>query len=221
MLVLLSIVAAIVLVVSTLVGQLAFKYEAEVKTLNTLILFGFAFFFAVTNFHWLFVVICVGLAFSAAGDYMLAKRKHLDNTGTIYFVAGLGSFLIGYLVYGVAFIIFGGFTFGTVIALILFIPLGIAQYLSMDVNKLTGMEMPIIAYLFQATTLAAAAGTLVSLFSVPALLIAVGCTSLYISDSLIGHNLFRKPLKNPELSIMPTYVVGQSLILIGAYLLLV
>jgi uncharacterized membrane protein YhhN len=51
------------------------------------------------------------------------------------------------------------------------------------------------------------------------LLFLIGAVSIYTSDSLIAHNLFRRRLKNEELWIMPTYYVGQIAVVAGLILL--
>lgn len=51
------------------------------------------------------------------------------------------------------------------------------------------------------------------------LLFLIGAVSIYTSDSLIAHNLFRRRLKSEELWIMPTYYVGQIAVVAGLILL--
>jgi uncharacterized membrane protein YhhN len=45
---------------------------------------------------------------------------------------------------------------------------------------------------------------------VVASLLLAGTVLIYLSDSLIAHNLFRRPLRREELWIMPTYYLGQG-----------
>jgi uncharacterized membrane protein YhhN len=56
----------------------------------------------------------------------------------------------------------------------------------------------------------AAAATAPTAPATVAILLFAGTALIYLSDSLIAHNLFRRPLPREELWIMPTYYLGQG-----------
>lgn len=169
---------------------------------------------------WPAILLVVGLAFTVVADWLLGP---VDNSRT--FAAGLAAFLVGYLLYGVAlgaptvaatspYLAAGAATFAAVV--------GVRQYRSLT-GVPDGLRPAVIAYVAVASLLLAA-GVLQALPSlwgvVPSIgavatsgaarvLVAVGALSIYLSDSLIGQNLFRAPLRNEQLWIMPTYYVGQ------------
>jgi uncharacterized membrane protein YhhN len=64
---------------------------------------------------------------------------------------------------------------------------------------------------------AAGAATTDAPSSVATLLFA-GTALIYLSDSLIAHNLFRRPLPREELWIMPTYYLGQGAVALAVVL---
>jgi len=194
------------------------KFEGEIKTVCTSILMLIALYITIINFSFLGVAITVGLLFSAGGDYFLGVREKLpEKKDGLYFVIGLSLFMIGYLAYGVTFNVIAGFSVLTVVSLIIMSVIAVVQFLTLDKEKTKGLLIPIIAYLVQASILMIGAIGVASAFSLNtfSICILIGSGLLYVSDSLIAHNLFRKPLDRPDLYIMPTYFVGQSLILLS------
>lgn len=156
---------------------------------------------------WYFVL-ALGLA--AVADWLLAP---VDNSAT--FVAGLVFFLLAYLTYGVVLIVGavpllaaeGGSIPWVVVALAL-----LAAWLQYRTTRTVPRELrgAVIAYVLVATTLLVGGiWTWIAGQTTAALLILGGTVFIYLSDSLIAHNLFRHPLRAEELWIMPTYYLGQ------------
>ncbi len=203
------------LCVNSYVGRTAHRWEAEIKSGDTLLL--------MILVLWqveLPVVVGPALLFSALGDYFLSKRKSLrdEQRRELYFIFGLGSYLVGYLVYGIAFLLVGNAAAPAAYAgLGLFAAAGVLQYLTMDREKLRGMEIPLLAYLVQATLLMYGAAAFLADrgVGITSLMLFAGSFSIYLSDSFIGHHLFRRNLKHSELYITPTYILGHLLIVLG------
>ena len=215
--------AAIMLTANLVVGIKDSKMkwtETIVKAFTGICLVAFAL--VAKGSGWLLPVTAVGLFLSTLGDVFLTARKKVEDekqNGDL-FVYGLGSYLTGYLVFSISLMVYFGLTLASFLGATAFILCVAVQYFTLDREKIKGFEIPIIAYLFQAATLGTAAVTIIaSGFVLPNILIALGCLSLFMSDSFIGHNLFRKEMKNPELFITPTYVVGLVTILLGVILL--
>jgi len=171
------------------------------------------------------VLIVLGLALTVPADWFLAP---IDNSRT--FVWGLAFFLGGYLIYGIAFLVavsdginvFGSVPLGLLVAV--YLPaaaVGIAQYTTLKTLP-KGLRIPVIAYMVVVSNLLAA-GVLYGAdryadapFRASLVLFAV--VMIYLSDSLIAHNLFRRPLRAPQLSIMPTYYLGQIAVVLALIL---
>lgn len=183
------------------------------------------------------VLIAAGLAATAFADWMLAP---VDNSGT--FVWGLAGFLLGYLAYGVGFLVWLGRLIGAAgtaetggtgvfvaipVVVALVVSLGRWQYRGLTTVP-ADLRVPVIAYLLVVSTLLMSGIFALLLAAVgaaavpvaPLLLVAGGAASIYLSDSLIAANLFRRPIPNEELWIMPTYYVGQVAITIATLLLI-
>jgi len=158
--------------------------------------------------------ILIGVGFALLGDLFLTYQKFDVTIQDLFFQLGLGSFLIGYLIFGITFFVNGDKSNWLVYAVFLVLA-GIStwQYFSMN-NIGEGLEIPVMVYLIQATILVTGAVALflngnVSLFQ--GVLILICALSFYVSDSLIGHNLFGGLSKAnwAEASIMSTYAVGH------------
>lgn len=170
------------------------------------------------GYPWFPPAMAVGLALTVIADWFLAP---IDNRKT--FPAGLATFLLGYLVYGVAILVAvvgaSGMTWPVVIGAYAFAgALSIGQY-----RFLSGipreLKAAVIAYVAVAANLLAAAVITAALAGPLSfrVLVPLGALSIYLSDSLIAWNLFRRPIPGYELWIMPTYYLGQ-LSIVGALL---
>lgn len=179
-------------------------------------------------------ILIVGLALTVVADWLLAP---VDNSRS--FMGGLAFFLVGYLLYGIAFLVavYGGAAGseaasvgiggdlttvgrggpGGVFLLLVYLPVylfGFFQYRTLTrVPK--ELAVPVVAYIVVVSNLFAA-GIVYALHSLTAeavvadaLLVLIAVVMIYLSDSLIAHNLFGRPLPSPQLWIMPTYHLGQ------------
>lgn len=198
--------------------------ETVTKVLATVILAGAVIFLAEVP---LGVRLAFGIAFllAAVGDGTLAYQKYLTPGSSLQgllFIIGLGSFLVAYLTYSTTtFAVHSEVIFhpATILTFAIFAGISTWQFFSFP-NLSEEMTVPVIAYLVQATLLvAAAAVAVVAIPGWPGILFAVAAVSLYVSDSLIGWNIFGlAPLPlGGEPFILPTYIIGQ--VGIGAVLL--
>jgi uncharacterized membrane protein YhhN len=195
------------------------EVEVVVKGLSTASLVAIAAIFInlPEPYKW-FIVGAVVL--TLVGDISLVAQKipSLSSMGSTLFVVGLGSFLVGYLGYSITmFANRGGQLLtpevGIPVLVVLAIGAGISVFQFISYTNLgEGLTVPVIAYLFQATLLLGAGALVIatSNYNLSGWLFAVGAISLYVSDSLIGWNLFKDPLPNQgEFPIMITYAIGQ------------
>ncbi len=145
--------------------------------------------------------ILAGLLFCVIADFLLGKRNNAP-----VFLYGLVGFLLAYLTYGITFFLSTEVSaIWGILAGILFI-IGIIQYRTFR-SLPPKMRAPVLLYL-----------TVVSFFFVSATNFAycqrnlfpfLGALGIYASDSLIAHNLYRKPLPQSDLWILPPYYLGQ------------
>ncbi len=149
-----------------------------------------------------------GLLFCTIADFLLGKRNN-----TQVFLYGLAGFLLAYLTYGVAFFLHTGMSWvwgvlGGILSII-----GIFQYRTFRTLK-ADLRIPVLLYLGVVSFFFVSATTFayhqVTLFPF------MGALGIYGSDSLIAHNLFRKPLPKSDLWILPPYYIGQILIVLTA-----
>lgn len=168
----------------------------------------------LTAFHYL---ILAGIVLTVIADWLLAP---IDNSRS--FIAGLSAFLVGYLLYGVALLSRVSISWG--IGLAVYLPVAavsVGQFVTL--RRVPGeLRLPVIVYVAVAAHLLAAGilNAVVPVVTTPIVagLLVLGTVLIYLSDSLIAHNLFRAPMKHPELWIMPTYYTGQVAIVVAVLL---
>jgi len=200
------------IVVGSMIKKLAPEFEGIIKTVLTGGLFLLSVVFMLRGINCCFIAISVGLLFSTIGDYFLASQENTKNK-ELFFIIGFLAFLIGYLVYGVTFLIIGHKSFSLLSVCVITI-ISIFQFFTLDRDLLGKNVIPIFLYFIQASILVVGGIAMFFHFNnLVGLLIMQGCFFLYISDSIIAHNLFRHPFKNSDYLIMPTYYIGQSLLL--------
>lgn len=162
-------------------------------------------------------LIFIGLLFSLAGDIALL----FAGKSSSFFLAGLGAFLVAHLFYCAAF--FRDYKYnpqasrkyGNIMLLVMGI-FTISFYLWIR-SYLSGMEIPVMAYMFVISLMAILAGyryERVNLFSFR--LIFTGAVFFIISDSLLAINKFAMPFQYAGVFIMATYMLAQYLITMGA-----
>lgn len=166
------------------------------------------------------LLIAIGLAATAVADWLLAP---VDNEAT--FVPGLAAFLCGYALYGAALHTWWyGAIRATAASPRTVLPLAVAAAVALigylQLRRLSSvppaLRAPVVLYLIVVSNLLAAAVLLA--LSVPgpvAVVAAAGALSIYVSDSLIAHNLFHRRLPREELWIMPSYYLGQLLLTVA------
>ena len=167
------------------------------------------------------LLFAVGLAATAVADWLLAP---VDNAAT--FVPGLAAFLAGYALYGAALLFWwqageAGAGGRVPAARVVAVYSGVAVIGLLQFARLTavpaGLRAPLLGYLIVVSNLLA--GAVLLLLAEPSLATVtagVGALSIYVSDSLIAHNLFRQRLPREELWIMPSYYLGQALMTLAA-----
>ena len=145
----------------------------------------------------------IALCFCLLGDVLL-----LDPD---YFVFGLGSFLIGHLLFARGFITLGGFQKNGM-ALIVLLIFGIALYawLYPDLGPL---KYPVAAYVLVILSMAWLGISLYLKNKIkPYALIAVGVVLFMFSDSMIAVNKFKTPFALSGVVILSTYWLAITLI---------
>ncbi len=221
-------------VVATIMGHRRTPGVRSVKTMVTLILTGIAIAGVVRsggiNESPLFGAIPLALGLSAIADWLLAP---VDNRAT--FMGGLIFFLVAYLLYAIVFlawsasIVFSTFigTFAAVTGVFVAGAVGVIQYCTLQ-HLGDELRRPVQIYMIIATLLLVGGLWLFTALGLgfheelpfspgSAAFFASGALWIYISDSLIAHNLFRKTLPAEELWIMPTYYIGQISIMMALF----
>jgi len=152
--------------------------------------------------------ILVGLFFCIIADFLLGRRNNAP-----VFLYGLAGFLLAYLIYGVTFVLAAGISMvlGILAGILLFV--GIFQYRTFRTLP-HELRIPVLLYIgvvsFFFTSAAAFAYQESTFFPF------LGGLGIYGSDSLIAHNLYRKPLTRSDLWILPPYYLGQICIVLTA-----
>mgnify|MGYP005852385505 CR=1 FL=1 len=164
-----------------------------------------------TSIVWL---IAIGLFFGFIGDVTLLKPKV-----PVLFMIGLGSFLIGHILYIVAFIQASNSFAGINPLVFAFIVIYVLVFVV--IHKFLGdstkeMKIPVIFYMIIILTMSFCSLTLLfssdlSLVKTP-IYAFIGSLCFIASDFLLANQLFKKPFKFDQAYIMLTYLVAQLLI---------
>lgn len=148
--------------------------------------------------------ICLGLAFSVIGDYLLESPER--------FLPGLVSFLLAFLSYAVAF--FDGLASSTFVwaaVLLILVGEGLLAYLRAGLRG--GMRWAVRAYVAVTVFMVALAiGRAFASPSTGTVMAATGAFLLLVSDSLLAMDRFRRPFHLVHLVVLGTYYMGQLLI---------
>lgn len=142
----------------------------------------------------------VGLVLSLAGDVFLM----LDEK---WFVAGLGSFLLGHIAYIVGLQL-GRESWGWTVAGLAVVAVAIATIGRRVVQGVAGgdhkeMVGPVIAYLVVISAM------VVSAFGTTGLWAIAGASLFYVSDATLAWNRFLEQRRFGPLAVMVTYHLGQ------------
>lgn len=164
---------------------------------------------------WFFL----GLLFSLVGDVLLMLPR-------VQLLAGLAAFLITHLCYIIGIIELppqlNPVNF-IIAALILFPAIMIMHQFSHGLKKL-GKDKLIIPVLIYSFVISIMVSVALSTFFrsdwrfLPAFLVSCGALLFYVSDSIIGWDLFVNPLAYGKLFVRIPYHIGQILIILGAAL---
>lgn len=148
------------------------------------------------------------LLLAAVADFLLARRRR-----PWYFYAGATLFLVAYAVYGALLHSAAGPTRTAIVIGIILAAALVIQYRTLG-PKAAGQKPLLVVYLLVISHLVAAGGAFAAVALADgrltaAVLAAVAVVGIYFSDSCIGHNEFRRPLKYDELLILPSYFLAQ------------
>jgi uncharacterized membrane protein YhhN len=166
---------------------------------------------SVNSFHTL---ILTALVFSWCGDVLL----QLTQFNELFFLAGLGSFLLAQVMYLAAFFSTQGKNLITGSLSWALIPVAAygAALLYYLWDGLGDMKIPVLVYaVVILTMLSAAINRKAKVNRLSFLLVLSGAILFVLSDSMIAVNKFRLPFDLARLAIMLTYVTAQYLIITG------
>ena len=151
--------------------------------------------------------ILAALAFGMLGDLCLMFEK--ENA----FLAGLGSFLVGHLVFAVAFAMFGSSYTGLavsaapVVALLVFVNRWLLPHVGAD------MKIPVVLYVLVISAMLLTAGMTAGLAAAP--LIIAGAWGFAVSDLAVARRQFVHPSKWNGVWGTPLYF-GSQMVLAGS-----
>lgn len=159
--------------------------------------------------------IVTALAFSTLGDVLLMFE------GGLYFLAGLGAFLVAHLWYIRAFSVIGSLRNGYIKNQ----PLIVLPFLAYPVLLLSflwegipsDMKIPVCAYAGVITFMALSAMNLKG--KIPSgifIALLTGAVLFVLSDSLIALARFGQPFDSSRVAVMLTYISGQYLLILSA-----
>ena len=159
--------------------------------------------------------VVLGLAFCVVADYILGTP---DNSRR--FVYGLAGFLLGYLVYGLTFLAHGPLLPASAGVAVLLAAVAYLQF--MTFRRLSpALRGPVIFYILVVSFMlfgAAAFALHPGPSAVRKGLLLCGASLIYVSDSLIAHNLFRTPIPRSDLYILPPYYAGQFCVVLQLFM---
>jgi uncharacterized membrane protein YhhN len=156
----------------------------------------------------------MALVFSWGGDVLLS----LTRFNELFFLIGLGSFLLAQVMYLIAFFSTPGkntITGSGFWTLLIVAAYGVALvYYLWD--GLGDMQIPVLVYAITILTmLTAAINRRAKVNRLSFLLVLFGAILFVMSDSLIAINKFKQPFELARIAIMLTYITAQYLIITG------
>jgi uncharacterized membrane protein YhhN len=212
----------LVLAVASAIGHWISIYKsirvAQIITKPAVMIFLFAWLYFFAGLQGALFFFGLGILFSLVGDISLMwveSRK--------MFMVGLVSFLLAHIFYVIGF----NRPLQPVNAFSLFLAVMIALlaaqiYKRVTVNLaargLIRMKIPIVLYCIAISIMLLSA--MQTIFnenwkSTSALLVSLGASLFFISDTILAYNKFLKPIKNGRLLNLIAYHTGQILLIVG------
>ena len=181
------------------------------KPLTTILILSLLFFVQSSELTRFRNIIIVALIFCLIGDIFLLKEE--------YFVLGLGSFLLGHVLFATGFIKLEGFHFQPISLLVLgAIGAGIFLWLRPDLGA---FELPVGIYVVVIVFMAwQGTGLFLRQQQRAYALIGIAVLLFMFSDTIIAINKFKSPIKLAGPIILSTYWMSIALIANATYLLL-
>jgi len=159
------------------------------------------------------VKLILALVFSTLGDIFLLFD------GELFFMLGLGSFLIAHVWYIVLFVNrLKGKTSPKMLLPLLFpiaIYLGVFLSLLWNQPKMEPMRIPVVVYALVISTMLFYAGRLFMTNENGKVQLVVGALFFVVSDSCLAWNTFHSVLPHASLIVMSTYLMAQFLLTWG------
>jgi uncharacterized membrane protein YhhN len=189
------------------------EYVKSLFPLTLMVFAGAAAF--INGRQFLSCGVAIGLFFCIIADFLLGKR---DNSRV--FIFGLVGFLLGYLVYGITFFLQGGPGLPAAGAAAVLGCAAVIQYRTMK-RLDPSLRIPVAVYMTVVSFLVFGA-VCFSLDPRPSAprkaLVLLGTLLIYLSDSLIAHNLFRNPIEKSDFFVLPPYYAGQIFITLSLFI---
>lgn len=142
-----------------------------------------------------------GLALSLAGDVFLLLEER-------WFVAGLGSFLLGHVAYVVGLQLaptsVAGAAVGIAVVAVAVATVGRRIVAQVAAGEQRSMVGPVVAYLVVISAM------VISAFGTEAGWAIAGASLFYVSDATLAWNRFVAPHRSGPLAVMVTYHLGQA-----------
>jgi len=154
-----------------------------------------------TRYGWW---ILIALAFGAIGDVALM------GSARVWFLTGLVAFLIGHLLYLVAFLVAGLSSAPTTTAALVAVVVGVFVFRWLRPHLPVEMIGPVVAYVVIISAMVAAAVGATAAGATP--LILVGALAFYFSDLAVARDRFVAPGFGNRIWGLPLYYLGQVLL---------
>jgi uncharacterized membrane protein YhhN len=159
------------------------------------------------------ILVIIALTFAFIGDVALMWPWKKP-----FFITGLGSFLLGHLVYVFIFLRSVDFLSGNYYLLILTVPFAFAGYFIYKKlsNYLGDMKLPVVIYMIVIMLMCFLSITRICCYSGPQLYLPViGSLFFVISDTILAFYEFKSKFPRGGVYYMSTYILAQLLIVLG------
>lgn len=185
----------------------ALKYQLVIfKPLTMFLIISIAILYPAVDWNYK-IFILAGLLFSLIGDMFLIFPEK-------YFTKGLIAFLLGHILYIIAFAVSAGFHYTVWI----YLPIVLISilYLKTILSHTGNITLPVIIYIILIAMMGwMALERLYYLQTLGALLAAIGACLFMISDSVLAINKFKKSFHKAELIILSTYFIAQWMLAVS------